>query len=185
MQPNDKGIPSDVQRMMELAERNGQLVVENARLRWELAQARMSAVDFANEAVMATRDLAVLHEMMQELGLAVRANRLALFRIDGESHRAIMIAGFGPELPGPNEVMAIDDTQAQHALVAWAGRKEFVKTPTAGIGFDSFWCVRDSDNRTVIAVLAVDDTGEPREFNDCEVEMMRSIVTLIRQILTA
>lgn len=184
MQSYSKGIPTDVQRMMELAQRNAELVVENARLRWELAQAKLSAVDFANEALKATTDLSVLHEMMRELGEAVRANRLALFHINDE-HRAVLIAGFGPELPGPNEVMVIDDTQARHALLAWTGQMEFVKTPTPGIGFDSYWAVRGEDDRSVIAVLAVDDTGEPREFNDYEVGMLRAVVGLIRQILNA
>lgn len=184
MQPKDNGIPSDIRRMMELAQRNAELVVENARLRWELARAKLAAVDFANDALKATTDLSVLHEMMKELGLAVRADRLALFLINDE-HRAVLIAGFGPELPGPNEVMVIDDAQAQHALLAWTGQVEFVKTPTPGIGFDSYWAVLGGDHRRVIAVLAVDDTGEPREFNDCEVEMLRGVVGLIRQILVA
>lgn len=185
MQPNDRGIPSDVQRMMELAEANARLTVENARLRWDRNQAAVGAVHFADSALKAISDMAVLHDMMHTLGLAVRANRLALFRIDDSTHKAVLIAGFGPELPGPNEVMQIDDAQAQHALVAWAGRKEFVKTPTPGIGFDSYWTVRGDDDRTVIAVLAVDDTGEPREFNDYEVGLLRAVVGLIRQILIA
>lgn len=168
---------------MELAERNAALTVENAQLRWKLFLASTTAVGFGTDVLRATRDVSVLNDLMHVLASAVRADRLVLFRLN-ERSKCVVIAGFGPNVPGPGDFLRIDDRQAVHALQAWTGTHEFLRTPTPGVGFDSYWGVKDGEG-TVIAVLGIDDTGDTREFNDAEVGMMRDVVALIAGILRA
>lgn len=153
-------------------------VIQNFTTPKQPVSALVKPYEFAAKIVVALNESfnEFVEVLMESLKEDFSIDRSAFFLVDTDKSWKLK-AKIGYNLPDYDQSLSKEE-RFKILLV----KDSVVSKPTEGVGFDLYMIFRD-DNRNPIAVLAMDDTARPREFNPEELDLFRSLSVTINTLL--